>query len=357
MLTRPVPSRARRAGGAVLMTALALGVGFAAWSAQPARTAEAPKAAAGRPLPKGHVMASIEARVDANREESFVIANRAGEPFAISVGEGATAYEMEATMKPLSGDRIQLDAVLTQGGKVVGKPKLVAVDGKQAVISIGEESAPGAFRGIHLAMTMTTRGELPTPPLPPAPPVPPAPPAALPGLPPAPALAPPAPPAPAKAGGLPVPPAPPAPPAVPASGTPLPPVPPSERSRSAPEVAAVAQSAQATAPVAPMPDTGATFARMSPPAYPKGAALKGRVMMEVDVRADGQVAGATVVRSSGDALLDDAARDAVLKWRFNPAYRAGTAVASRVRVPIDFGTNEANAGEDPDALESIQVNR
>lgn len=232
MLTRPVPSRARRAGGALLMTALALGVGFAAWSAQPARTAEAPKAAAGHPLPKGHVMASIEARVDANREESFVIANRAGEPFAISVGEGATAYEMEATMKPLSGDRIELDAVLTQDGKVVGTPKLVVADGKQAVIKLGEEPATGAFKGIELAMTLTTRGELPAPPVPPAlpapPPAPPAPRAALPGVPPAPVVALPAPPAPAGPRGLPAPPAPPALPAGPAPAAPLPPPPPAD---------------------------------------------------------------------------------------------------------------------------------
>jgi beta-lactamase regulating signal transducer with metallopeptidase domain len=225
MLTCPVPSRARRAGGALLMAVLALGVGFAAWSAQPARIADAPKASAGRPLPKGHVMASIEARVDANRQESFVVANRAGVPFAISVGEGASAYEMEATMKPLSGDRIALDAVLTQGGKVVGKPKLVVADGKQAVIKLGEEPAAGAFKGIELAMTLTTRGELPAPPLPPAPP---APPAALPAVPPAPAVAPPAPPALAGARGLPAPPAPPAHPDAPMHAAPLPPPPPTD---------------------------------------------------------------------------------------------------------------------------------
>lgn len=232
MLTRPVPSRARRAGGALLMTALAMGVGFAAWSAQPARTAEVTFAGTARPLPKGHVMASIEARVDANREESFVIANRAGEPFAIAVGEGATSYQMEATMKPLSGDRIELDAVLTQAGKVVGKPKLVVADGKQAVIKLGEEPAAGAFKGIELAMTLTTRGELPAPPAPPAalPPPP-----AVPAAPPAPPAlggsrsmpAPPAPPALAGERALPALPAPPAPP-IAAAHAPLPPVPPSE---------------------------------------------------------------------------------------------------------------------------------
>lgn len=218
MLTRPVPSPTRRVVGALLTTALALGVGFAAWSAQPARTAEAPMAAT-RPLPKGHLMATIEASVAPGREESFVIVNRAGQPFAISLGEGADAFHMDATMKPVGGDRIQLDGVVTQGGKVVGKPRLVVTDGTPAVIQIGEEFG-GAFKGLKLAMTLTARGELPMPPAPPAPPQPPVAP-----------VAPPAPPALANGPDLPAPPAPPAPPALPAPATkvaPLPPVPPSQ---------------------------------------------------------------------------------------------------------------------------------
>lgn len=116
-------------------------------------------------------------------------------------------------------------------------------------------------------------------------------------------------------------------------------------------------AAPAPTPAARVPDTGANFAAMSPPTYPKGESLKGRVIMEVEVRADGQVAAAKVARSSGHAVLDDGAREAVLKWRFNPAYSAGVAVASRIRVPIDFGPNRESAGEDPDALEGLQVNR
>ncbi|TWI07957.1 TonB family protein [Aerolutibacter ruishenii] len=417
MLIRPVPSRARIAGGVLLMTGLTLGVGFAAWSAQPA---SAPIATGTRELPEGHVMASIEARVDANQEESFVIANRAGEPFAISVGEGASAYRMEATMKPLSGDRIQLDAVLTQGGKVVGKPKLVVVDGKQAVIRIGEEPAPGAFQGVELAMKLSTRGQLPAAPLPPAPP------AGIPSVPTLPAAAPPAPPAPpALAGvrGMGPPPVPAASPLAPANGASLPPVPPSDGARivakrivvPTPEQAGGAPAARhqtrvrikevaphfegawdpvaadgshvcngtvytdeangrftcvpdangaaapplspASAPRAGVADAGATVARMSPPAYPKGESLEGRVMLEVDVRADGEVAAVAVARSSGQAVLDNAAREAVMKWRFNPAYSAGAAVASRVRVPIDFGPIAAYAGEGANTLEAIQVNR
>lgn len=227
MLTRPVPSRARRVGGALLMTALALGVGFAAWSAQPARTAEAPMATATRPLPKGYLMATIEASVAPGREESFVIANPAGRPFSIAIGDGGEAYRMDATMKPVAGDRIELDGVLTQGGKVVGKPKLVVADGKQAVIQMGEEAVGGAFKGLKLTMTLTARGELPLPPAPPAPPMPPVAPPAPPALANGPDLPAP-PPAPVRptAPELPAPPAPPAPRAPTSQLAPLPPAPP-----------------------------------------------------------------------------------------------------------------------------------
>jgi hypothetical protein len=221
MLTRPVPSRTRRVGGALLMTALVLGVGFAAWSAQPARTADPPMAADTRPLPKGHLMATIEASVAPGREESFVIANPAGQPFSISVGEGADAFHMYATMEPVAGDRIQLDGVVTQSGKVVGTLKLVEADGTQAVIQTGGETGDGAIKGLKLAMTLTARGELPVPPAPPALPALPAKPA-----PPLPPVAPPAPPALVNGPDVPAPPAPPALPVPATKVAPLPPVPP-----------------------------------------------------------------------------------------------------------------------------------
>lgn len=220
MLTRPVPSRARRMGGALLMTALAMGVGFAAWSAQPARTADAPVPQATRTLPKGHLMATIEASVGPGQHESFVIANPAGQPFAFALGEGADAYHVDATMKPVGGDQIQLDALVTRAGKVVGKLKVVEADGKQTVVQTAEHSGAGAGEGLKLAMTLTARGELPVPPAPPAPPMSPS------SLPPPPA--PPAPPAMAGKRDLPAPPAPPAPAANVAPLPPLPPVPPAE---------------------------------------------------------------------------------------------------------------------------------
>ncbi len=68
-----------------------------------------------------------------------------------------------------------------------------------------------------------------------------------------------------------------------------------------------------------------------PPAYPRVAREKGwegEVLVRIAITADGAVRSATVERSSGYDVLDRAAVEAVLRWRFEPARRAGAAVAS-----------------------------
>jgi protein TonB len=60
------------------------------------------------------------------------------------------------------------------------------------------------------------------------------------------------------------------------------------------------------------------------------------VVIGAYVEAEGTVARAEVVVSSGHARLDRAARAAVLAARFAPATRAGRPVAAWVRVPIRF---------------------
>ncbi|MBI2875511.1 MAG: TonB family protein [Candidatus Tectomicrobia bacterium] len=75
------------------------------------------------------------------------------------------------------------------------------------------------------------------------------------------------------------------------------------------------------------------------PIYPRLAQLKGyegKVLLEVEVRADGRVGGVVIKESSNHKVLDEAALKAVRKWRYSPARRGGTPVASRVLVPIYF---------------------
>lgn len=88
-------------------------------------------------------------------------------------------------------------------------------------------------------------------------------------------------------------------------------------------------------------DLPATFQGFDnkPPRYPPVARRRneqGRVVLQVTVGADGAVEALSVLVSSGSRLLDDAAMDAVRRWRFNPARRAGIAIVARVEVPILF---------------------
>lgn len=63
---------------------------------------------------------------------------------------------------------------------------------------------------------------------------------------------------------------------------------------------------------------------------------EGMVVLVVDINAQGVVTDAKVVRSSGDARLDQAALSVVPKWTFNPAMENGKPVVGQVRVPIEF---------------------
>ena len=78
-------------------------------------------------------------------------------------------------------------------------------------------------------------------------------------------------------------------------------------------------------------------ARAPSPVYPRLARLRGwqgTVLLEVSLDAEGRPLEVAVSESSGHRVLDEAARAAVLGWRFQPATRNGLAEASRVLVPI-----------------------
>ncbi len=67
---------------------------------------------------------------------------------------------------------------------------------------------------------------------------------------------------------------------------------------------------------------------------------QGKVMLRVLVSAEGLSDRVKVERSSGHEILDDAAIEAVKKWKFVPAKRGDTAVASPVLVPIVFSLHD-----------------
>lgn len=76
-----------------------------------------------------------------------------------------------------------------------------------------------------------------------------------------------------------------------------------------------------------------------PPRYPIECRRKreqGTVLLSLVVGVDGGVQTISIARSSGFASLDDAARDAVRKWRWEPTVRNGQPVMVRGVVEIPF---------------------
>lgn len=85
----------------------------------------------------------------------------------------------------------------------------------------------------------------------------------------------------------------------------------------------------------PLPIQG----QMPAPTYPPAALRRGdsgTVVVRVDVDADGNPGGVTLVQRSGSRDLDRAAMDAVRDWHFRPAQRDGRPVAGSIDIPFDF---------------------
>ncbi|MGH8031936.1 MAG: energy transducer TonB [Luteimonas sp.] len=87
------------------------------------------------------------------------------------------------------------------------------------------------------------------------------------------------------------------------------------------------------------PDSAPVPVSTPSPRYPPTAFRRGdsgEVLLRVHVGPDGVPMQIDLVRGSGSGLLDRAATQAVQKWRFRPALRAGQPVVGVVQVPIAF---------------------
>jgi protein TonB len=83
----------------------------------------------------------------------------------------------------------------------------------------------------------------------------------------------------------------------------------------------------------------ARYAYNPKPDYPDRArrdGKEGRVLLRVLVNEDGRSASVEVSRSSGIEALDQAAVEAIKRWRFSSARLGDRPVESWVRIPIDF---------------------
>lgn len=114
-----------------------------------------------------------------------------------------------------------------------------------------------------------------------------------------------------------------------------------------PVQAVTAPPAVAAAPVIDSaPDYRASYLNNPRPSYPMAArrmGWEGRVVLNVEVLATGYCGDASVFRSSGHEVLDNAALRTVKGWRFVPASRAGHPVTQWFKVPIQFSLKENEA--------------
>lgn len=97
------------------------------------------------------------------------------------------------------------------------------------------------------------------------------------------------------------------------------------------------------APPAPVPVSAprfdAAYLSNPAPAYPplsRRMEEEGKVLLRVHVTPEGTASEVNIARSSGFTRLDDAAQNAVRRWRFVPAKQGDKAVAAWVNVPIAF---------------------
>jgi TonB family protein len=81
------------------------------------------------------------------------------------------------------------------------------------------------------------------------------------------------------------------------------------------------------------------------PEYPRAAreaGWEGMVLLRVEVLPDGRAGFVTLHRTSGHAILDEAALSAVQRWRFIPAMDGNFPIRSVVHLPIRFDLRAIN---------------
>lgn len=122
---------------------------------------------------------------------------------------------------------------------------------------------------------------------------------------------------------------------------------PAEEAPTTPPAPQVAKAEPAAAPepqepVVEPPRFGVAYLKNPPPEYPavsRRIGEEGRVVLRVLVTVDGKPETVEIENGSGSKRLDDAALDAVKKWKFIPARRNNESVSAYVLVPLKFALN------------------
>ncbi len=109
--------------------------------------------------------------------------------------------------------------------------------------------------------------------------------------------------------------------------------------RTVPASTAAAAGAAADGPPVVPPRSDAAHLDNPAPAYPpvsRRLREQGTVLLDVLIRADGSVGESRLKRSSGHARLDEAALEAVRRWRYQPARRGTEPIPFWYVQPIEF---------------------
>lgn len=88
-----------------------------------------------------------------------------------------------------------------------------------------------------------------------------------------------------------------------------------------------------------IPATNVAAIDTPPPEYPLALAcdgVGGKVELMVSVGTDGRLSVIDIKRSSGHPELDQAARNAMPTWKFEPATANGKPVVKKMLVPVTF---------------------
>lgn len=104
-----------------------------------------------------------------------------------------------------------------------------------------------------------------------------------------------------------------------------------------PESASIPVAVSATTP--PPVSREVEYLYNPPPDYPPRArrlGMEGEVLVRARVLLNGECDELELAKSSGYALLDQAAMEAIRKWRFRPARRGDEQIISRVDIPVRF---------------------
>ena len=133
MLKHPLPGRARSALGFGLAAALVVGGCYTAWAAQPAAVRAASKQEA--------FNADITFRIGDGAQQHVDVHSSVGEPYTVIDGKDAGRWELQGTTTTQENDAFVTDLVVTHGGKVLSRPRLIAQAGESASILVDNGTA------------------------------------------------------------------------------------------------------------------------------------------------------------------------------------------------------------------------